>query len=193
MSVATHWKYSIKDFVRIEEYSNVRHEFLEGRILAMAGGTPEHGARAAAIIATLSAQLRGKPCRVHTSDVRVRVGTTGLDTYPDVSVVCGSAMVDAEDPNALTNPVVLVEVLSPTTEEYDRGEKLQHYKQIASLQHVVLVAHDRRSVEVITRGGEGWLSVTATENEQVVLESIGCTLSVDEIFDDPLARNTADI
>ncbi len=189
MSLASHWKYSIEDYVRLEEYSNVRHEFLDGRILAMAGGTPEHGARAAAVIAALSAQLRGKPCRVHTSDVRIRVPATGLDTYPDVSVVCGHAELDARDPNALTNPVVLVEVLSPSTEEYDRGEKLEHYKLIPSLQHVVLIAHERRSIEVVTRTDTGWQAQTVNEHGEATLSSIDCTLPLDDVFDDPLTSH----
>ena len=88
-SLAAHAKFTIREFVLLEDYSNVRHEFLDGQIYAVAGGTPEHGARAANVIGLLIAQLHGRPCRVHTSDVRVRVGPTGLDTYPEVSVVCG--------------------------------------------------------------------------------------------------------
>src|SRR3989442_14646818 len=118
-SPAMHRKYTIQEFVSIEEFSNVRHEYAAGQIYAMAGGTPQHGARAANLIGLLTAQLRGRLCRVHTSDVRVRVTATGLDTYPDVSVVCGKAELDTEDPNAITNPAVLVEVLSSSTAEYD--------------------------------------------------------------------------
>lgn len=186
MSVAAHWKYSIADFVRLEEYSNVRHEFLRGQIFAMAGGSPEHGARAASIIAALSAQLRGKPCRVYTSDVRIRVTATGLDTYPDVSVVCGEQRTDTEDALALVNPVVLVEVLSPSTEEYDRGEKLEHYKQVPSLQEVLLVAHDRRSFEVHRRTGAVWERVVLDQDGEIQLQSIGCTVSLDEVYVNPL-------
>ena len=191
MSHASHWKYSIQDYVRLEEYSNVRHEFLDGRIYAMAGGTPEHGARAAAIIAALSVQLRGKPCRVHTSNVRIRVVATGLATYPDISVVLGRAAHDPEDRNALTNPVLLVEVLSPNTEEYDRGEKLEHYKQLPSLKEVLFVCHDQPRLELCRRSETGWSSSAAEEHEQVELISVGCVIQVDEVFDDPLESNRA--
>lgn len=98
-----HAVYTLEEYLHLEEHSNVKHEFLDGQMFAMAGGTPEHGAIAMRIAASLGAQLRGKPCNVYSSDVRVRVAATGLDTYPDLSVVCGRAERDREDPNALTN------------------------------------------------------------------------------------------
>jgi Uma2 family endonuclease len=184
---AAHRHYTIQEFVRLEEYSNVRHEYLEGQIYAMAGGTPEHGARAANVIGIWAIQLRGRPCRVQTSDVRIRVTATGLDTYPDVSVVCGHAESDREDPDAIVNPIVLVEILSPSTEAYDKGEKLDHYKRLASLQEVVLVAHDRPHLVVVRRQGDGWTEISASEKQTLRLESIGCNLSVDDVYLDPLA------
>jgi Uma2 family endonuclease len=180
-------RFTIEDFVRLEEYANVRHEFLAGQIFAMAGGTPEHGTWTANIIGLLTAQLRGKPCRVQTSDVRIRVTSSGLDTYPDVSVVWGHAERDAEDRNAIANPVVLVEVLSASTELYDRGEKLDHYKQIPSLREVVFVSHDQRRVEVVRKTAGGWDSLTAIGREVVRLESLECELPVEEVYRDPLA------
>src|SRR5690606_2499369 len=116
----------------------------------MAGGTPDHGAIAANLIASIANRLRDKPCRVYTSDVRIRVQATGLATYPDVTVVCGQEQTDPEDPKRATliNPQVLVEVLSPSTEDYDRGEKLSHYKSVPSLQEIVLVAHEERRIEL---------------------------------------------
>jgi Uma2 family endonuclease len=188
MGRPAHRRYTIGEFVRLEEYSNVRHEYLEGQIYAMAGGTPEHGARAANVIGLLTAQLRGRPCRVQTSDVRIRVKATGLDTYPDVSVVCGHEERDPDDSDAIANPVLLVEVLSPSTEEYDRGEKLDHYKRLESLREVVFVAHDQWRVELIQRQGSGWVSTIAGKGQSVSLASVGCDLPVDEIYRDPLAR-----
>ncbi len=182
-----HRRYTIGEFVRLEDYSNVRHEYLDGQIYAMAGGTPEHGARAANIIGLLAAQLRGKPRRVQTSDVRIRVKATGLDTYPDVSVVCGHEERDRDDPDAIANPVLLVEVLSPSTEEYDRGEKLDHYKRLDSLEEVVFVAHDEWRVDVIQKRGSEWVSTTARKGESVSLASVGCELPVDDVYRDPLA------
>jgi Uma2 family endonuclease len=187
-SHAPHRRYTIEEYVRLEEYSNVRHEYDGGQIYALAGGTPEHGTYAANIIGLLTAQLRSRPCRVHTSDVRIRVQATGLDTYPDVSVVCGRAERDVEDPQALVNPILLVEVTSPSTDEYDRGEKLDQYQKIPALREVVFVAHDGARVDVVRRGDDGgWVRVRARAGESVVLQSLGCELAVDDIYRDPLA------
>jgi Uma2 family endonuclease len=186
-SPAAHRKYTIAEYVRLEEYSNVRHEYLEGQIYAMAGGTPEHGTYAANVIAILAAALRDRPCRVQTSDVRIRVQARGLDTYPDVSVVCGSAERDREDRDAIVNPTVLVEVTSPSTDEYDRGEKLDHYKQIPALSEVVFVAHEERRIDVVRRGPDGaWSTQTERAGGAVHLESLACALDVDAVYRDPL-------
>lgn len=185
---AAHRKYSVAEYVKLEEYANVRHEWADGQIYAMAGGTPEHGTYAANVIGLLTAALLGKRCRVQTSDVRIRVRETGLDTYPDASVVCGSAERDPEDPLAITNPSVLVEVLSPSTQDYDRGEKLEHYKRIPSLREVVFVAHDAKRVDVVRRGSDGtWSTTAALAGEVAVLDSLSCALPVDAVYRDPLA------
>lgn len=186
---AKHVRYTIAEYVRLERYSNVKHEYADGQILAMAGGTPEHAAMASNINAALVVQLRDRPCRVYTSDARVRVVATGLDTYPDITVVCGGEERDIDDDLALTNPVVLVEVLSPNTEEYDRGEKFDHYKLIASLRELVFVAHDEPHVEVWQRGAEDvWARhQDARRGGFARLTSIDCTLDVDEIYRDPFA------
>jgi Uma2 family endonuclease len=116
------------------------------------------------------------------------VVATGLDTYPDVSVVCGAEERDVEDRFALTNPVVLVEVLSPSTEAYDRGEKADHYRMIATLREIVLVSHREPLIEVIRRGEDGqWTDHAFVAGQAAELRSIGCTLEVDEIYSDPLA------
>lgn len=182
--------YSLKDYLLIEEVSGVRHEYLDGDILAMAGGTPDHARICANLIALLSNRLEGRACAVFTSDVRVRVQATGLDTYPDVSVVCGRAEKDAEDPNALTNPIVLVEVTSPSTDAYDRGAKLDHYKQVPLLREVLLVAHAERRVEVWHRQEDGrWTAESSCPEGVVRIESLGCELPLDAIYRDPLARD----
>jgi Uma2 family endonuclease len=183
-------RYSLEEYVILEEMSNVRHEYVDGHIFAMAGGTPEHGGLCANVIALLSNALAGRPCRVFTSDVRVRVRVTGLDTYPDASVVCGRAERDAEDPNALTNPVVLVEVTSTSTAAYDRGEKLEHYKRIPSLQEVLIVAHDGIRVDVWRhRSGEEWAAESAGSEGRMRLQSLSCELAVAEIYRNPLPQD----
>ena len=186
MTARAHTRYTIADYVRLEEHADVKHELLEGTIWAIAGGTPEHAAIASAIIVSLGSQLRGRPCRVYTSDARVRVVETGLDTYPDVTVVCGREERDVEDKNALTNPIVLVEVTSDGPEAYDHGEKLAHYERIPSLRAVVLVSHRERKIVVHARSAEGeWRSVEADERAE--LPSIGAALDVAEVYRDPMA------
>jgi Uma2 family endonuclease len=189
MAHATHRvHYTRAEYIGLERSSNVKHEYLDGVIYAMAGGSPEHAAFAVNVSTLLSVGLRGRPCRVHSSDLRIRVVDTGLETYPDVTVVRGKAELDPEDPNVVTNPVVVVEVTSPSTDEYDRGEKLEHYKRIPSLKEVVFVGHRERIVEVVRREPDGsWTRHAARSGGFVTLVSLGCELAVDEVYRDPLA------
>jgi Uma2 family endonuclease len=153
------------EYLGLEASSNVKHEFLGGQIYAMAGGTPEHAALAAAVIGLLFGQLRGGECRAYDSDLRVRT-PSGLATYPDVTVICGPSRRDEADPQAVTNPTLIVEVLSRSTEEYDAGDKFEHYKTLQSLRQYVLVSHRERSVEVWTRGEDaGWRTVVVREGD----------------------------
>jgi Uma2 family endonuclease len=191
MVSATHHRFDFAEYVELEANSTVKHEFLDGRVFAMAGGSPEHAAITANVARLIGNALAGRPCRVYSPDLRVRVPDTGLGTYPDVSVVCGAVELDPSDPKQLTvtNPLLLVEVLSPSTEDYDRGEKLGHYKHIPSLVEVVFVAHDRHEVEVVRREKDGsWSRHVGHEGETVRLTSLGCELSVSAIYENPLAR-----
>src|SRR5215831_14711660 len=144
-------RYTRAEYIALERSSNVKHEYLDGRIYAMSGGSREHAAIAVNVSTLLNVALRGKPCAVHSPNLRIRVLDSGLETYPDVSVICGKPEIDPDDKHAVTNPVVLVEVTSPSTEAYDRGEKLEHYKRIASLREIVLVSHREKLVEIIRR------------------------------------------
>jgi Uma2 family endonuclease len=189
MAQAVHHRFSFEEYLRLEEDSATKHEFVGGNVFAMAGGTPEHAAITANVARLLGNALEREPCRVFSPDLRVRVAATGLATYPDVTVICAQVEVDAADPKQHTvlNPKVIVEVLSPSTEDYDRGDKLGNYKRIPSLEEVMLVAHDRREVEVVRREADGsWSRHIARANEAVRLASIGCDLSVAEIYRDPL-------
>lgn len=190
MSQAARQRFGFDEYLRLEEDSNVKHEFLNGEVWAMAGGSPGHAAIGANVISLLRSALEGRPCQVFTSDLRVRVRETGLATYPDASVVCDELELDPDDPkgHTATNPRVLAEVLSPSTEAYDRGEKLAHYKRIPSLSEAVLVAHDARQVIVWRRRDDGWTQHLFGAGETVHLESLGCELPVDEIYRDPFAE-----
>ena len=180
-------RYSFREYVLLEEYANLRHEFLGGEIYAMAGGTPEHAALAMNAGALLRELLHGRGCRVHSSDLRIRVIETGLATYPDVTVVCGHVEIDPEDRNTVTNPIVLLEVTSPSSEGYDRGEKLAHYRRIPSLRAVVIVSHAERRIDVWRRGDDGaWAVVSAGEGERAAVEAIGCELAVEDVYRDDL-------
>jgi Uma2 family endonuclease len=171
------------EYLALEASSNVKHEFLDGQIYAMTGGTPEHAALASAVTGLLFPALRRGRCRAYDSDLRVRV-PTGLTTYPDLTVVCGPSEHDAKDPQAVTNPTLLVEVLSRSTEAYDRGDKFEHYKSLPSLRQYVLVSYRDRSVEVWTRdAGDGWTSILAREGEVADLASVDARLDVSELYD----------
>ncbi len=175
------------EYVAAEARSAVRHEFLDGCVYAMAGGTPEHAALAAALAGELRAALRSKPCRVFSSDLRVRVQATGLTTYPDLSVACGKLETAPDDPHALINPVVLVEVLSESTEAYDRGAKAAHYRRINSLAEYVLVSQSEPLIEVHRRNERGHFElIEARAGEHAELASLGVRISVDAVYENPL-------
>jgi Uma2 family endonuclease len=176
--------YTFEEYIAFEEASTVKHEYLDGQIYGMAGGTPEHGALKVSLVGTLFAQLLGGRCRAFDSDVRIRVLETGLATYPDASVVCGPRELDPADKNTIVNPVVLIEVTSKSTEEYDRGEKFDHYRRIPSLQEYILVSHSARAIEVRRRSPAGaWETRIFGPGERADLRAIACTLDVNAIYD----------
>jgi len=181
-------RYSFAEYLELEEISAVKHEFIDGHVWAMAGGSPAHAAIAVNLSSSLREQLRGRPCRVFSSDLRIRVLATGLGTYPDVTVVCGPLQTDPADARGHTvvNPRVVVEVSSPPTEEYDRGEKLAQYKRVAGLEEIVLVAHDARRLEIWRRDGDVWSLELARDGETAELRSLGCTLALADVYEDPL-------
>lgn len=175
--------FSYAEYLEQERASETKHEFLHGEIFAMAGGTLEHGRLSSKVTGALLAQLGGRPCEVFSSDVRVRVLATGLATYPDISVVWSRVELDPEDANTIVNPVVLVEVLSDSSEAYDRGEKFAHYRRIPSLKEYVLVSQHEPQIEVFRRNEEGsWTLYEAAASERMKLVPIGCELSVDEVY-----------
>jgi Uma2 family endonuclease len=180
--------HTFAEYLALEAASGTRHEFLDGEIYAMAGGTIEHGALAANAIGELRGALRGRPCRVLTADVRIRVLATGLGTYPDVSVVCGSIERDPEDANTVVNPVAIIEVLSDSTEAYDRGEKFAHYRRIPSLQDYLLVSQDERLIEHYRRNDDDSWTLRDVRPPEVARLSIGCELSAAEVYFNPLAQ-----
>lgn len=183
------WDYTIEDYVRLEEHSNLKHEYCDGSIRAMGGGTLDHARITSTIIRLLGTQLEGRPCAVYSSDARVRVLATNVITYPDVSVACGAVEQDVDDRCAMMNPSVVVEVTSPSSERYDRGGKLEHYKRVPSVRDIVIVSHRERAIEVHHRGDDGAWSVVHVTTGVALVTSIACALEVEVVYHDPLAAS----
>ncbi len=175
--------YTYEAYLEYEASSNAKHEFIDGDIYAMAGGTIEHAIIAVNVSSSLSLQLRGSPCVVASSDLKVRVRATGVTTYPDVTVIFGPAERDPESRDVVLNPTLVVEVLSDSTEDWDRGEKLDNYKKIPSIGACVIVSHRQRRVEVVRRGADDtWTTEVAGPGQTLALDPIPCSLSVDEVY-----------
>jgi Uma2 family endonuclease len=172
------------EFVVLEEKSQTKHEWLDGVVYDMSGGTLTHARLIASVTSKLDAQLEEHRCTVFSGELSVRVLATGLATYPDATVICGTPEIDPENRNAVTNPKVIVEVLSDSTEDYDRGEKFAHYQRIPSLAEYVLVSQHEPRIEVFRRNASGkWdLADVALAGQTAKLVSIECTLPVDKVY-----------
>jgi Uma2 family endonuclease len=182
-SAVPHHRHTFKEYLLIEEMSGIKHEYFEGEIFAMAGGTPEHAALCASLIAKLVASTSGKPWVTYTSDLQIRVLATGLATYPDVAVVCGPLERDPESRTHCTNPTALFEVLSPATEKYDRTTKRQHYQQIESLRDYVILAQDRPYAEQWSRDERGaWTHRVIDAGGEIGLDSVGGSFPLGDLY-----------
>jgi Uma2 family endonuclease len=175
--------YTYADYVGLEMFSTGKHEFLDGEIYAMVSGSEEHSALMAAMVHALGNAV-GRPCRVHTSDLRIYVESVGLATFPDCSVICGPLLQHDPSPKATAlNPTVLVEVTSDSSEDYDIGPKREYYQTIPTLREYVIVSHRERRIVVETRGIDGtWTSRAATNGERIKVSSLDAELIVDEIY-----------
>lgn len=186
-AVAKKTLHTFAEYLAREAEGPVRHEYVNGEILAMAGGSIEHGRLCMSLGSELRAALAGRPCVVLSSDVRLRVRETGLATYPDLSVVCGHIEADPENEHTITNPVLLVEVLSASTAAYDRTVKHAHYRRIPSLRDYLLVDQHERHVEHYQRNDDGsWTLRDVVAGGVITLTTLGCRLSVDAIYANPL-------
>lgn len=178
-------------FVTPEEYlereleSEEKNEYFNGEVFAVARPSARHALIVTNVVVEFGQQLKKKPCRVYSSEARLRITPTGLYTYPDVMVICGNVEVAAEQKDTMLNPVVIVEVLSPSTKDYDRGQKFQHYRTLPSLIDYLMVAQDEPRVEHWTRQSEnlGLLADFAGLGQVIQLASIDCILPLAEIYD----------
>lgn len=180
---------SYAEYLAFEKDAETKHEYVNGMVYAMAGGSVEHGRLTMRIGAALLRGLEGRPCEVLSSDVRVRIEASGRSTYPDATVVCSEIQRASDDTEAIVNPTVLVEVLSPSTETSDRGEKWAHYQLLPSLQEYVLVSQDERRIEVYRRtGADEWAYRVVTAGT-LELASLDVHLDVDALYHSPLASD----
>lgn len=181
MSTARRLHYTYEQYLRSLEMSDVKLEYCDGVIYAMAGGTPAHAALAMAAGRLLGQALLGQ-CTAYSSDLKIRIDAADLSTFPDCSVICGPVQRAAIDKDAATNPAILVEVTSASTEDYDRGEKLSHYKQLPSLQAVLFVSHKSARVTVVQRTGTGWDERDVLAGEFVTLPRPALSFAVNDLY-----------
>lgn len=177
-------RYTYAEYVALEASSPTKHEFFDGEIYAMAGGSEDHSALAAEVLRALGNAIGDRPCRAHTSDLRIYVEAVGLATFPDGAVICDPL---AQHPPSLrataTNPLVLLEVTSDSSAEYDTGGKLDAYRTIPSLRDYVVVSHRERRVTVHHRDEAGaWTTTTAVAGGSVTVASLGAVLTVDALY-----------
>lgn len=172
-------------YLAFEASSPIKHEYVRGTIYAMTGGTEAHNLLASNTLSALLVQVRRRPCKVYNSDQRVNVTATGLYAYPDVTVVCGQALFSDKPRKTLINPTVIIEVLSPSTERYDRGMKFKQYRMIPTLQDYLLIAQDEYHIEHYTRQEHGeWLLREAIgPAAHLTLHSIECVLTLEDVYD----------
>lgn len=185
MSAIPKTKLTAKDYLDFERNSDIKHEFYDGEIFAMSGAKWNHNVISWNIGGELRQKLKDKKCSVCPGDMRVFVPETGLYTYPDLVVVCGEPQFQDDVHDTLLNPILLIEVLSETTESYDRGKKFQHYRSIESLQEYIMVSQDEARVEKYVRHGDGFwlLSEAVGIHSEIEFSSIECCILLSEIYD----------
>lgn len=184
-SVQTRSHLSVEEYLEAERRAETKSEYLDGEVFAMTGGSRRHNLVMTNLIREVSQQLKNRPCEVYPSDLRVHIPATGLYTYPDLVVVCGDPRFEDQELDTLLNPTLIIEVLSPTTEAYDRGKKFEHYRTIESLAEYVLVSQDAPRIEQYVRqeGGSWLLTATPGLDSRMILASVGCELALAEVYD----------
>jgi Uma2 family endonuclease len=182
-SAALKTRYTPEEYLALERKASFKSEYLDGYITSMAGASRKHNRIAGNMYRKISDQLENRPCEAFISDLRVFISSTGLYTYPDVIVGCGEPEFLDDEVDTLLNPALIVEVLSPTTELYDRGAKFGHYRRLMSLREYVLVAQDQVLVERFIRRGDDWLLSAQNQlTETLRLTSIDCSLPLRGIY-----------
>lgn len=176
-------RWTPETYLVFERASHEKHELIDGDVRAMTGASRKHNLINFNITVALGTQLRGRPCEGYANDMRVRVPNHNY-VYPDIAIVCGEAQIEDDQLDTLLNPAVIIEVLSPSTEQYDRGTKFEHYRALESLQEYVLVSQAQPHIERYVRHEAGWL-LTEVKGLDAVMElsSVGCTLTLSDVYD----------
>lgn len=177
--------YTPEEYLALERSADHKSEYFQGEIYDMAGSNPQHSVITVNIAREVSLQLKGKPCQAFSNDMKVRASPSGLFAYPDLSVVCGPPRYHDEKRDVLINPTVLIEVLSDSTEAFDRGKKFAQYQCNETLSDYILIAQDEPRIEHFTRQQDDqWLLVVTKGLEaSLTIASIGCTLALSEVYD----------
>lgn len=174
---------TVADYLAAHEASAEKLEFVDGQIIAMTGGSYAHTSIIDNLFFTLRLTLRGRPCRAHSSEARFRSPVFRSIRYPDGQVICGDVIFDEDDPDAITNPTAVFEVLSPSTEATDRGDKAIEYRSTPSVQHVVFVSSRRRHVEVLTRQPDDTWLLTEAGSGTLALSALELQLDVEDLYE----------
>ena len=179
-------KFTIEEYLELENASDEKHEYYQGEIFAMSGTKQEHDVVTMNLYRDLGNKLRGKPCRPRSSEARIHIKNNSLFTYPDVSIVCGEPEYLNDDEFNLLNPSVIIEVLSPSTKSYDRGDKFKLYRAIPTLREYILIDPEKISIEAFYINGQGeWaLREYANMNDTLSILTVGVTLPLTDIYED---------
>ncbi len=185
MSAIPKLRYTPEEYLAIERNAEYKSEYLNGEIFAMSGASRKHNLIVGNISAALHGQLRKRGYEVYAGDMRVRVSDTGLYTYPDLAIVCDAPRFDDDMFDILLNPQVIIEVLSKSTESYDRGAKFAHYRTIESLSDYLLISQDKPMVEhYVRQTGKSWLLSEYVNSDDVIcISSVGCELAIADIYE----------
>ena len=185
MSSSPVTKLSEQEYLALDRAAEIRSEFLDGEMFAMSGASSRHIFLQANLQGELYAALRGAECRVCGSDFRVRVSATGMYTYPDLTVICGKLLLADAHQDILLNPAIIFEILSPSTEKYDRGLKFRHYRTIEPLREYVLVDQNQVQIEQYTRQPDNTWTFRDYQglDAELKLDSIGVSLPLQRIYD----------
>jgi len=174
-----------EEYLELERNSETKSEYFNGEIFAMGGASPQHVLIVTNVVGELHSQLKDRSCNLYSTDLRLKVSPTGLYTYPDVIVVCGKPEFSDDQKDTLINPTVIVEILSQSTKDYDRGEKFELYRMLLAFKEYVLISQDKCHVEHYVRQTDNtWLlSETNRIEDHIDLASVGCILKLSEIYD----------